>query len=113
MLIAIYKLLKGDHDSAEKAGRERARRAFLQMNDRLLADAGISRELLNRGVKAWPWRAEANAELDSASASSSAPAHAAARVSATAAAASDTANGQRTYGVSDLQRDIEDQRRAA
>lgn len=58
MLVAIYKLLRGDHSAAELVGRNRARQAFLRMNDRLLADAGISRDKLNQGLKAWPWHVD-------------------------------------------------------
>ena len=40
----------------ESVGRERARRELLNLNDRYLADLGFSRELLEEGVQAWPWR---------------------------------------------------------
>lgn len=36
-------------------GRHRVRDVLLQKNDRLLADLGISRTLLEQGVSAWPW----------------------------------------------------------
>ena len=39
-----------------EAGRSRARAALLAQSDRLLADSGFSRELLERGNGAWPWR---------------------------------------------------------
>ena len=38
------------------AGRTRARRELLRSSDRALTDAGFSRELLEAGVGAWPWR---------------------------------------------------------
>jgi uncharacterized protein YjiS (DUF1127 family) len=38
------------------AGRARARNSLLALDDRLLKDIGISRELLLQGVSAWPWR---------------------------------------------------------
>ncbi len=38
------------------AGRVRARNSLLALDDRLLKDVGISRELLLQGVSAWPWR---------------------------------------------------------
>ena len=41
---------------SERAGRERARRHLLSCSDRVLADAGFSRELLRSGDRAWPWR---------------------------------------------------------
>jgi uncharacterized protein YjiS (DUF1127 family) len=37
-------------------GRERARNSLLHLNDRLLEDVGLSRELLVEGGSAWPWR---------------------------------------------------------
>lgn len=36
--------------------RARLRERFLAMDDRLLTDIGISRDLLKVGVDAWPWR---------------------------------------------------------
>ena len=39
------------------AGRTRAREQLLARDDRFLADAGLSRELLESGNAAWPWRA--------------------------------------------------------
>ena len=41
-----------------ETGRNRARRHLLERGDRFLADAGFSRELLERGNGAWPWRVE-------------------------------------------------------
>ena len=41
---------------SERLGRERARRYLLGCSDRTLADAGFSRERLERGEHAWPWR---------------------------------------------------------
>ncbi len=40
------------------AGRVRARNSLLELNDRLLEDISVSRELLNQGISAWPWRIE-------------------------------------------------------
>ena len=37
--------------------RSRLRYNLLQFDGRLLADAGFSRELVEAGVRAWPWRA--------------------------------------------------------
>lgn len=51
--------------SADTAARRRARRTLLRMNDRLLADMGVSRERLEQGVKAWPWRVEADSAGES------------------------------------------------
>lgn len=43
--------------------RARTRNALLALSDRNLADAGFSRELLEKGVKAWPWKVEAEADV--------------------------------------------------
>lgn len=40
-------------------GRVRAREVLLGSSDRVLEDAGFSRDLLESGVKAWPWQAPA------------------------------------------------------
>lgn len=37
-------------------GRKRACEVLLKSNDRLLEDAGFSRELLEKGANAWPWQ---------------------------------------------------------
>jgi len=39
--------------------RSRLRHDLLRLDARLLADAGFSRELVEAGVRAWPWRAPA------------------------------------------------------
>jgi len=36
--------------------KDRARRELLMQSDRFLEDVGMSRELLEAGVHAWPWR---------------------------------------------------------
>ena len=36
--------------------RSRLRHNLLQLDARLLADAGFSRDLVEAGVRAWPWR---------------------------------------------------------
>jgi len=36
--------------------KRRDRKLLLQLDDRTLTDINISRELLEQGVKAWPWR---------------------------------------------------------
>src|SRR5262245_34961780 len=36
--------------------RSRMRKDLLRLDARLLADAGYSRELLEAGIRAWPWR---------------------------------------------------------
>lgn len=42
--------------SRENRGRNVVRDELLSKDDRFLADIGISRELLEEGVGAWPWR---------------------------------------------------------
>lgn len=60
MLANLY-LSVTEHIGFLEAGRRRqARRELLGMSDRLLADAGVSRNLLNQGVRAWPWRPESD-----------------------------------------------------
>jgi hypothetical protein len=40
----------------ERIERNRMRDDLLKRNDRVLADMGFSRELLEKGVSSWPWR---------------------------------------------------------
>lgn len=40
---------------AQRLERSHSRQQLLKKNERLLADMGISRELLLEGVRAWPW----------------------------------------------------------
>lgn len=42
--------------------RELARRALLKRSDRGLDDIGLSRELLEQGAGAWPWRRDDEAD---------------------------------------------------
>ena len=48
-------LLRGFNSYMTHLGRARAREVLLRSSDRMLEDAGFSRELLESGVKAWPW----------------------------------------------------------
>ena len=41
-------------------GRKRALEILLNSSDRMLEDAGFSRELLEQGVHAWPWKSESD-----------------------------------------------------
>ena len=41
-------------------GRKRALEILLNSSDRMLEDAGFSRELLEKGVHAWPWKSESD-----------------------------------------------------
>ncbi|HPQ95533.1 MAG: DUF1127 domain-containing protein [Thiothrix sp.] len=45
-------------DALQTQQKIRVLQLFQNMNDRDLADIGISRELLNQGVKAYPWRVD-------------------------------------------------------
>ena len=46
-------------------GRKRACKVLLHSSDRMLEDAGFSRELLEKGVDAWPWQAsDSSTELE-------------------------------------------------
>ena len=49
-------LLEGYDSYMTHLSRVRAREVLLKSSDRLLKDAGFSRELLESGVQAWPWR---------------------------------------------------------
>ena len=42
----------------EYYGKIKSRQIMLNLSDRQLEDAGISRDLLLQGTKAWPWRVE-------------------------------------------------------
>ena len=56
------KLLKNLIESMQFVAEMRAlgvsRQKFISMSDRQLDDIGISHDLLERGVGAWPWRNE-------------------------------------------------------
>ena len=53
-------------DIFNMAGRDRARNSLLMLNDHLLQDLGISRDLLLKGNTAWPWRVDSVVEAPSA-----------------------------------------------
>ncbi|WP_455375559.1 DUF1127 domain-containing protein [Kaarinaea lacus] len=56
-MMRIIEAIKTAYErSVIRVGRARARRELLSMSDRSLADIGFSRELLEIGVSAWPWR---------------------------------------------------------
>lgn len=55
-MIAIKVLINLIQQRKEKAALSQTRVYLLSMDDRLLEDAGFSRDLLLEGVKAWPWR---------------------------------------------------------
>ena len=43
-------------DALERSAQQRTREYLLGLSNRHLDDMGISRELLQQGSKAWPWR---------------------------------------------------------
>ena len=55
----LENLLHGFNSYMTYLGRARAREVLLRSSDRMLEDAGFSRELLESGVKAWPWHTPA------------------------------------------------------
>ena len=57
-------ILNAVSGALHRLGRARTREVLLRQDDRLLADAGFSRELLLAGVDAWPWRTDAAATDD-------------------------------------------------
>ncbi len=55
----IYTTIKNKIIEAQKeAGYSRARKQLLELSDRQLDDLGFSRDLLMRGISAYPWREE-------------------------------------------------------
>lgn len=55
MLRLFNRLAHGYERYMTYRAREMARSHLLKCNDRLLADNGFSRELLEQGSHAWPW----------------------------------------------------------
>ena len=58
MFKALKKMARGYESYMTYRGRVLAREHLLRYDDRMLADNGFSRELLEKGVTAWPWRTE-------------------------------------------------------
>jgi uncharacterized protein YjiS (DUF1127 family) len=52
----MKKLAKRISNYMEHYGRVKSRQILLNLSDRQLEDAGISKELLLQGTSAWPWR---------------------------------------------------------
>ena len=61
MLQALNSMATRYNDYMTFVGRKRACEVLLRSSDRLLEDAGFSRELLQKGVDAWPWRSSDSA----------------------------------------------------
>ena len=55
-------LTSGLGNLRRRIARARTCTELLRRNDRVLADAGFSRELLELGARAWPWRVDTGAE---------------------------------------------------
>lgn len=56
MLQTLKSMATRYNDYMTYIGRKRACEVLLRSNDRLLEDAGFSRELLKKGADAWPWQ---------------------------------------------------------
>ncbi len=55
-IIFFQRIMHFINAGLERSAYQRTRRHLLRLNDRILEDMGFSRELLERGQKAWPWR---------------------------------------------------------
>ena len=64
----LNRLYENLRTSRIESGRSIARQHLLGQSERMLRDAGFSRELLEQGNRAWPWRIEADAAPVTASA---------------------------------------------
>lgn len=58
MFKLLKKMAKGYESYMTYQGRVIAREHLMRYDDRMLADNGFSRELLEKGVSGWPWRTE-------------------------------------------------------
>ena len=57
-MFALFKKFgKGYDEYMTRQGRRQARRILLSQSDSILDDLGISRQSLESGVAAWPWKA--------------------------------------------------------
>lgn len=61
MLQTLKSMATRYNDYMTYVGRKRTCEVLLRSNDRLLEDAGFSRELLEKGVDAWPWQVTGSA----------------------------------------------------
>lgn len=52
----LQRIMQSLSRAFERSAQARTRRYLLGQSDRALADMGFSRELLEQGAKAWPWR---------------------------------------------------------
>ena len=66
MISRTYQLMMDRFFKTNVSGRRRARRLLLSKTDRQLLDMGFSRELLEQGVKAWPWLSDTDSLQESA-----------------------------------------------
>lgn len=53
----IKRIMNALIDARERSAQKRTGQYLLGLSDRYLEDIGFSRELLEQGPKAWPWRA--------------------------------------------------------
>lgn len=62
MKTILKSITNGISNGLHHVARARVRTELLAQSDRVLADAGFCRELLESGVNAWPWRRDVNLE---------------------------------------------------
>lgn len=55
-MFSIATLVKYVQKRREISAMRETRAYLLSLDDRMLEDAGFSRDLLEQGLKAWPWR---------------------------------------------------------
>ncbi len=72
-MIMMKSILQVINDAMMQAAKERVRGELLRRSDRQLEDIGVSRELLRRGAKAWPWRIAGNSSAVLAAAGQARP----------------------------------------
>ena len=56
MFKILHSFMSGHHEYAVRVSRRQAHRHLSRQSDRVLADCGFSRALIDEGVDAWPWR---------------------------------------------------------
>ena len=62
-MFPIFKNIASRYNSyMTRLARVRTLEVLLNSSDRLLEDAGFSRDLLEQGVDAWPWRIDGEAQ---------------------------------------------------
>lgn len=62
----VKKIIAGSKHMFKTHQKSQALRVFVEMSDKQLADIGISRRLLQKGIGAYPWRETEVAEAPTA-----------------------------------------------